>query len=331
VKISVVSPVYNEEACVPELCRQLIDVLEGLDAEFEIILVDDGSKDRSWQTIRDLSQEYPSVKGLRFSRNFGHHYAITAGLDYCSGDWVVVMDSDLQDAPSAIPLLLAKAREGFDVVLARRMGRKYGWLKNFLARWFYKTFRYLTRTNYDDEAGVFRILSRRAVGALRQLPEVDRFFPAMVDWIGFPQSHVYVHHGERYAGETKYPIRKQITLAVNAILSFSERPLEIIIYCGLVTAALSFMFACYIVLRRLFGHFALMGYASTLTAISFFGGATIATLGVVGLYIGRILRQVKGRPTYIIAEESVHSPFADRASGQPLGAASRYFTTASQP
>lgn len=305
-KISVVSPVFNEEACVSELCRQLIEVLEGLGADFEIVLVDDGSKDRSWQTIRELSLQHPSVKGLRFSRNFGHHYAITAGLDYCTGDWVVVMDSDLQDAPSAIPELLAKALEGYDVVLARRMGRKYGWLKNFLARWFYKTFRYLTRTNYDDEAGVFRILSRRAVAALRQLPEVDRFFPAMVDWIGFPQSHVYVKHGARYAGETKYPIRKQFALAINAILSFSDRPLEIIVYFGLVTAVMSFLFACYIVLRGIFGHFATLGYASMLTAISFFGGVTIATLGVVGLYVGRILRQVKSRPNYIIAEQSFH-------------------------
>lgn len=301
-KISVVSPVYNEEACVPELCRRLLDVLPALVDDFEVILVDDGSCDGSWEAIRELGSRYPQIKGVRFSRNFGHHYAITAGLAHSTGDWTVVMDSDLQDPPSAIPELLAKAREGFDVVLARRRHRQYRWFKNVSAKVFYCVFRYATDSRYDGEAGVYRIMSRRVVEALRRLPEVDRFFPALVDWVGFRQSHIHVDHGERYAGETKYPLRKQVALAVNAMLSFSDKPIVLIVYFGLTVAVVSLLYASYIVVRAILGTIIMLGYASIFTAVSFFGGMTIATLGLVGLYVGRIFRQVKGRPTYIVAE-----------------------------
>jgi dolichol-phosphate mannosyltransferase len=301
-KISVVSPVYNEDACVPELCRRLLTVLPPLADSFEIILVDDGSRDGSWEEIRELGSRCPQIKGLRFSRNFGHHYAITAGLEVASGDWIVVMDSDLQDPPAAIAELVAKAREGYDVVLARRRRRQHSWFKNLCAKVFYCLFRYVTDSRYDGEAGVYRIMSRRVVDALRRLPEVDRFFPALVDWVGFRQSHVYVDHGKRYAGETKYPLRKQIALAVNAMLSFSDKPIVIIVYFGLTVTVLSLLYASYIVLRAIFGTIAMLGYASIFTAVSFFGGITIATLGLVGLYVGRIFRQVKGRPVYIVAE-----------------------------
>lgn len=301
-KISVISPVYNEESCLPELCRQLLEVLPSLTRDFEIILVDDGSCDHSWHVIREFSSQYPEIKGLRFSRNFGHHYAITAGLDQATGDWIVVMDSDLQDPPAAIPALVAKAREGYDVVLARRKSRQFSWFKNVSAKLFYRVFRYVTDSRYDGEAGVYRIMSRRVVETLRRLPEVDRFFPALVDWVGFRQSHIDVTHGRRYAGKTKYPLRKQIALAVNAMLSFSDKPIVVIVYFGLTVAVMSLLYAAYIVMRHMFGTITMLGYASIFTAVSFFGGMTIATLGLVGLYVGRIFRQVKGRPIYIVAE-----------------------------
>jgi dolichol-phosphate mannosyltransferase len=310
-KLSVVSPVYNEEACVAELCRRLLDVLPPLADDFEIVLVDDGSRDRSWEVISRLGEQSTQVKGVRFSRNFGHHYAISAGIDHSSGDWIVVMDSDLQDDPGAIADLVAKAGEGYDVVLARRANRQFGWFKNLSSRMFYRVFRYLTDSRYDGEAGVYRIMSRRAADALSRMPEVDRFFPAMVDWVGFPQSHIYVQHGRRFAGATKYPLRKQIGLAVNAMLSFSDKPIQIIVYVGLVIAVMSFIFACYIVLRALFGTFATLGYASIITTVSFFGGMTIATLGLIGLYVGRIFRQVKNRPLYIVGE-TVNAPAPHR-------------------
>jgi polyisoprenyl-phosphate glycosyltransferase len=310
-KLSVVSPVYNEEACVSELCRRLLVVLPSFTDDFEILLIDDGSRDRSWEVISQLADRTPQVKGVRFSRNFGHHYAISAGLDHASGDWMVVMDSDLQDPPEAIAELLSKAIEGYDVVLARRANRKFGWFKNVTSKGFYKVFRYLTDSSYDGEAGVYRIMSRRAVDALLRMQEVDRFFPAMVDWVGFKRSHIYVQHGQRFAGETKYSLPKQIALALNAMLSFSDKPIKIIVYVGLVIAALSFLFACYIVGRALFGTFATLGYASIVTAVSFFGGMTIATLGLIGLYVGRIFRQVKNRPIYIVGE-TVNVPALNR-------------------
>ena len=306
-KISVVAPVYNEEECVPELCRQLLSVLPALADNFEIILVDDGSRDRSWEIICELGRMYPQIKGLRFSRNFGHHNAVTAGLDVTTGDWTVVMDSDLQDSPAAIADLLAKASEGYDVVLARRRNRQFGWFKNLSAKVFYRVFRYVTDSRYDGEAGVFRILSRRVVEALRRLPEVERFFPALVDWVGFRQSHIYVTHGKRFAGDTKYPLKKQVALAVNAMLSFSDKPIVVIVYFGLTVAALSMLYAPYIVVRYLMGKIVILGYASIFTAVSFFGGMTIATLGLVGLYVGRIFRQVKGRPVYIVGDR-VNAP-----------------------
>ncbi len=317
-RLSVVSPVYNEEACVPEMCRQLLEVGGSLAGGFEIILVDDGSRDRSWEVIRELSELYPEVKGVRFSRNFGHHYAIAAGLDHACGDWIVVMDSDLQDNPQAIPELLAKAGEGYDVVLARRANRQFGWFKNLTSRMFYRLFRYLTDSRYDGEAGVYRIMSRRVADVLRGMPEVDRFFPALVDWVGFP-AIAYLRHPpvrRRFAGETKYPFRKQVALAMNAMLSFSDKPIEIIVYLGLVIAALAFAFACYIVLRGLFGSFATLGYASLITAISFFGGAMITTLGMIGLYVGRIFRQVKNRPVYIVAE-TLNAPALSSRDNDP--------------
>lgn len=301
-KISVVSPIYNEEGCVEELCRQLVEVLSTISSEFEIILIDDGSRDTSWDKIIRLSNEIPAVKGLRFSRNFGHHYAISAGLDHCDGDWVVVMDSDLQDPPQSIPKLLEKAQEGYEIVLARRQNRQFGWFKNTSAKLFYRVFQYLTDSKYDGQAGVFRIMSHKVVAAFRQLSEVDRFFPAMIDWVGFRQGHIYVNHGKRYAGETKYPVHKQIALAINAILSFSDKPIVIVVYIGLFLALLSMIFASYIVLRAIFGNFAVLGYASIITSIFFVGGVLMATLGSIGLYVGRIFRQVKNRPLYVIAE-----------------------------
>jgi glycosyltransferase involved in cell wall biosynthesis len=302
VKISVVSPVFNEQDCVRELCLQLCPILEQIADEYEIVLVDDGSHDGSWQAIVELGRENGRIRGVRFSRNFGHHYAITAGMDMCDGDWVVVMDSDLQDLPSAIPDLLAKAMEGWDVVLAHRDQRQFGRFKNLCAKSFYAVFRYMTESHYKGEAGVFRIMSRPAVHAFRRLPEVDRFFPALIGWVGFRQSYVRVKHGERFAGETKYPLRKQISLAVSAMLSFSEKPLVLVAYAGLVMVVLSFAFTCYIVIRAIFWSFAVLGYASILASIFFVGGLILLTLGLVGLYVGRIFREVKGRPLYIVAE-----------------------------
>jgi dolichol-phosphate mannosyltransferase len=305
--LSVVSPVFNENECLEALYGRLTSALTSITHSYEIILVDDGSSDSSWKMIQALATRDPHVRGVRFSRNFGHHLSITAGLDYCDGDWVVVMDSDLQDPPEAIPELYRKAQEGYDVVLARRQGRQHSWPKRILSGVFHAIFGYLTDTEYDSQVGVFRIMSRRVVEVLRQMREADRFFPGMADWVGFSRSFIAVKHGARYAGQTKYPLRKQIPLALNSILSFSEKPLKFVMYMGLLTAILSFLCGVYIVVRGLIKGYPVLGWASQTSAIFLMGGVTVFTIGIVGIYIGRIFRQVQGRPLYVVAERTTSS------------------------
>lgn len=303
-KVSVVTPVFNEEECVPELYRRLAEVLETITPDFEIVMVDDGSRDRSWERVCELQARDPRVRGLRFSRNFGHHYAITCGLDHSQGDWVVVMDSDLQDPPEAIPALYAKALEGFDIVLAHRKNKQFGFFKRLASSLFYRVLSYLSDAPYSDQVGVYRILSRRAVAALCSLRESARFFLGLVNWIGFPQSSIEVAHGRRYAGETKYSLYKQIALASDAIRSFSEKPLTLTVYLGLLFAGCGALYAVSIVVRALLGEIVVMGYASLMAAMLIIGGVIIVTIGLVGLYVGKIFQQVKGRPLYIVGDRA---------------------------
>jgi dolichol-phosphate mannosyltransferase len=302
--ISVVSPVYNEGLCVDALCQRVGEALGRLTPDWEIVLVDDGSRDDSWAKIEAQHARDPRIRGVKFSRNFGHHVAITAGLDHCDGDWVVVMDSDLQDPPEFIATLHQKALEGYDVVLAQRRARKHGAVKRLLSRAFYSTYAYLSDTEYDPRVGVFRIMSRRVVEALRRMREVSRFFPGMVDWVGFPRAFVTVEHGARYAGDTKYPLRRQIALALDSLLSFSDKPLKFLVHFGLVISGLAFLFGAYVLALGATGHIVVSGYASLATAVVLMGGLTVVTVGVVGLYVGRIFRQVQGRPLYVVAEDT---------------------------
>lgn len=317
--LSVVSPIFNEEQCLGELVRRLSEALQQITDDYEILLVDDGSRDRSWAMICDLHASDSRVKGLRFSRNFGHHRAITAGLDHSTGDWVVVMDSDLQDPPEAIPALYARAREGFDVVLAKRMNKQHGLVKRLASRAFYGVLTYLSGVPYDDQVGVFRILSRRAVVALCSLRESARFFLGLVEWIGFPRTSIEVAHGERYAGQTKYSLHKQFALAFDAILSFSDKPLKLTVYLGVAFACAGLVHASTIVVLALLGQIAVMGYASLMSAILVVGGVTIVSVGLVGLYVGNIFEQVKGRPLYIVADSSDPARTAATAVGTSNG------------
>ncbi len=318
--ISVVSPVFNEIECLDELYRRLTTTLSQLCESHEIVLVDDGSSDDSWSKIAELSRIDSRVRGVRFSRNFGHHISISAGLDHAAGDWVVVMDSDLQDEPESIPELYAKALQGFDAVLACRSVRHDPWLRRLSSHAFYTVYAFLTDTTYDAQSGVFQILSRRVVDVLKCMRETNSFFPGLVDWVGFKRGRIFVQHAPRFAGHTKYPLRKQVSLAVNTILSFSDKPLLYVVYLGLLMAALSLVYGCYIIALALAGKVAVTGYASLASAIFFVGGFNIFTMGVVGMYVGRIFRQVQGRPIYVVAETSGVTADIEQQAVSPISA-----------
>jgi len=313
IEISVVIPVFNEEECICELYARLKSVMNSLSLNHEIVYVDDGSVDSSWDAILQLSQQDESVVALKLSRNFGHHVAIGAGLDVTAGDWVVVMDADLQDLPEEIPKLYACAMEGHDVVMAARKGRKHGVFKQFSGRLFAKIISRLGEFDYDPEVGVFRVMSRRVVRHVCGLREVARFFTGLVYWVGFSQVKVDVKHGDRHAGETKYDFSRQLSLAFNGIISFTEKPLKLAVYAGAVFALSGILYACVIAARALMGDIAVLGYASLMSAILLVGGVTISSIGLLGLYVGRIFAQVKSRPLYILAEAKNVSGAADRA------------------
>lgn len=313
IEMSVVIPVFNEQECIGELYARLKSVMNSLSVVHEIIYVDDGSVDGSWDSILKLSQQDESVVALKLSRNFGHHVAIGAGLDATAGNWVVVMDADLQDLPEEIPNLYARALEGHDVVMAARKGRKHGAFKQFLGRVFARVISRLGEFDYDPEVGVFRVMSRRVVRHVCGLREVARFFTGLVYWVGFSQVKVDVKHGDRHAGETKYDFSRQLSLAFNGIISFTEKPLKLAVYTGAIFALLGVLYACVIAVRALLGDISVLGYASLMSAILLVGGVTISSIGLLGLYVGRIFAQVKSRPLYILAEAQNRSSVAAQA------------------
>lgn len=300
--ISVVVPVFREEAVLHELCSQIRTALSQVADDFEIILVEDGGGDQTWDIIRQLSAEDRRIKGIKFSRNFGQHYAITAGLDACDGDWVVVMDGDLQDRPEVIPELYAKAQEGYDVVFVARQKRPEGLIYQFAQRSFYKTFQYLSGTDYDPAHGNFSIISRKVLEHFRGFRESLRFYGAIINWLGFKWVSLPARHGERYAGTSSYTPAKLLRLAGDVILAHSNRPLHFSIALGLFMSGVSFLAGCYILTLALFTDFSVEGWASLIVSIYFTGGVILVVLGIIGIYIGKIFTELKGRPLYIVAD-----------------------------
>lgn len=306
--LSVVIPVYKAEECLHELYRRLVSSLGGITQDFEILLVEDRGGDRSWEIICELSRKDPRVRGFQFSRNFGQHYGITAGVDHARGDWVVVMDCDLQDRPEEIPRLYHKALEGYEVVLALRKERKDALHKRFFSWLFYKLFRYLSGLDYDGEAGNFRIISRKVVGTFRSMRENLRLFGGLVTWMGYPTAAVEVEHGERYAGESSYTFSKLTSLALETIIAYSDKPLRLSIKFGLAISILAFVFGVYFVVQSLTGRQSIVGWTSLIVSIYFLGGIIISTLGIIGIYLGKAFDEVKHRPLYIIANSTDESP-----------------------
>lgn len=302
--VSVISPVYGCAGCLEELVERVSTCLVGMVASFEIILVDDGSPDHAWARIEEISRNYPVVRGVRLSRNFGQHHAIAAGIERAHGDYVIVMDCDLQDQPEEIPALLERALRGYDAVFARRIVRQDGPLKRLSSWGFHRVLSYMTDVPHDHTTANFGAFSRKAIDTVNGMPESDRCFPLMVRWTGLPMTSVDVTHAQRAGGESSYNIRRMIRLAINIILSYSDKPLRLVVKIGLLFAALSFVIVAWSIYRYVVGDIAVAGFTSIVASIWLLGGVMVSCVGIVGLYVGRIFGDVKRRPYYVIGEET---------------------------
>jgi glycosyltransferase involved in cell wall biosynthesis len=301
--ITVISPVYHAADLVSELVRQLREALGSAELDYEILLVEDGSPDESWSEIQKACGLYPEVSGVRLSRNFGQHYAISAGLSRARGRWVIVMDCDLQDRPSEIVKLLERAEQGYDIVLARRVVRRDRWLKRMSSRVFYGVLGWLTGVKQDPAIANFGVYSDKVIAAINSMPETIRYFPTMVRWVGFRSATVDVEHAGRDAGETSYNLRKLVNLALDICLAYSDKPLRIVVGMGFVVSLIGFAFAAFTAVLALEGKIAVLGYASLIVSLWILAGLIIFIVGVVGLYVGKAFEGIKGRPAFIVAEE----------------------------
>ena len=301
--ISIVAPAFNEEAILKELYSRVSRVMDGAGESWELVLVNDGSRDRSYQIMCELHERDPRVKVINFARNFGHQIAITAGTDYARGDAVVIIDADLQDPPETILDLIAKWREGYQVVYAVRSERKgETWFKEFTAKLFYRIIYRITDIDIPMDTGDFRLMDRKAVNALKGMREKHRFMRGMSVWVGFRQTGVHYVRAERFAGETKYPLKKMLKFALDGITSFSYLPLQLATYVGFCAAAMSVLGIIVTLILRLMGSREFEGQASTLVSVLFLGGVQLICLGIIGEYLGRIYDEVKGRPLYVVSE-----------------------------
>ncbi len=304
--LSIVVPLYNEAANVEELLRRLRAVVGGLTtppAAWELILVDDGSRDATLPKLLDAAAADPHLRIISLSRNFGHQIAATAGLDAASGDAVVLMDGDLQDPPELIEAFLRKFREGYDVVYATRRRRAgESRFKLFTAALFYRIIRRLTNVSIPVDTGDFRLMSRRVVAALRGSRERHRFIRGLVSWVGYRQTGIEYDRAERFSGASKYPFSKMLKFAVDGITAFSEIPLRLATWFGFVVSAVAFVVGLFEIGLRIFTGYNLPGYTSTIFAILFLGVVQLITIGILGEYIGRVYDEIKGRPLYLVAE-----------------------------
>jgi len=301
--ISVVSPVYKAEKIIPELVRQLHENLSTITDDYEIILVNDASPDDSWLAIKADCAKDKRVKGINLSRNFGQHYAITAGLHYAKGEWVVVMDCDLQDRPDEIPNLYKKAQEGWDIVYARRAERQDGLLKKISSEIFHVIYSYLSGIKSDKTVANFGIFNRKVIVEYNAMKEVARSFPSLVNYLGFKKSAIDVKHADRFEGGTSYSLSKLLHLTVDVILSNSNKPLKMTVKLGFLISIFSFLLAIYNVVAHWIGIIKVEGFTTTIFSIWFVGGLVLLVLGIVGLYVGRIFDQVKERQLFIVREE----------------------------
>ena len=299
-RISIISPVYKAEKIIDELVRRIHETMAEMGNDYEIILVEDGGKDDSWNKIEKITQKDSSIVGIKLSRNFGQHHAITAGLDHCTGDWIVVMDCDLQDQPEEIPVLYKKALEGYDIVYARRKERHDNFLKKSSSVIFYKLFAWLSGLPQDGTIANFGIYSSNAIKQVNQLREPLRSFATMIKWVGFKSTSIDVEHANRFEGKSTYSFKKLLNLALDISLSFSDKPLRMTVKLGAIISATAFTFGIYIIYQYYSGQITAPGFASLIVSIWFLCGLIIFILGVIGLYLGKVFEGIKNRPLYII-------------------------------
>jgi dolichol-phosphate mannosyltransferase len=304
VNYSIVAPIYNELDNLPELYRRVRAVMSAARETWELVLVDDGSTDGSTGAIRRLAKQDKHIRPVIFARNFGHQIAITAGWDHARGDAVVIIDADLQDPPEVIPELIAKWKEGYQVVYAVRAEREgETWFKRITASLFYRIIYRITDVKIPLDTGDFRLMDRKVVDVLKTMRERHRFPRGMSAWVGFKQVGVPYKRAARHAGVTKYPFKKMLKLALNAITGFSYFPLQLATYFGFGSAALAIIAIPVVIVMRLMGSQFFAGQATTLIAVLFLGGVQLISLGVLGEYLGRVYDEAKGRPLYIVSED----------------------------
>ena len=301
--ISIVSPVYRAEKILPILVSEINLVMERIGEDYEIILVDDRSPDNSWEVMKVLSSQNSKIKSIRLSRNFGQHSAIFAGLTKTKGDWVVVMDCDMQDQPKEIAKLYKKALEGYDIVLGQRENRKDKFLKKLSSKLFYKVFNYLSGGHFNNEIGNFGIYKKKVIDSILNINDYIKFFPLFINWVGFKSTSIPIEHSSREEGKSSYSISRLLKLAFNVIISFSDKPLRLFINFGLGISILSFILGIYYLYLAITHRITQPGFSSLILSIWFLSGIIISCIGIVGVYLGKTFDQTKNRPTFIIDEE----------------------------
>ncbi len=300
---SIVSPVYKARNIIPELVSQIEKSVLEITDNFEIILVDDGCPENSWEIIEEIAKSNKSVVGIKLSRNFGQHYAISAGLSEVNGEWIIVMDCDLQDRPDEIPNLYKKAVEGFDIVLAQRIDSKDAYMKKLFSNLFHKFYSWLSGINSDSSIANFGIYNSKVITEYNKMKEISRSFPSLVSFLGFNSVKIRVKHSERFEGESSYNFIKLLNLSFDVILANSNKPLRLTVKLGFIISLFSFLLAIYNVFAYKVGIIKVVGFTTTVFSIWFVGGLILFVLGIVGLYIGKIFDQVKDRQLYIIAKK----------------------------
>ena len=304
VKYSIVVPVYNEEEVIHETYRRLTEVMHSTKEAYELLFVNDGSRDRTAEIIKEYSEQDPAVVLLDFARNFGHQIAITAGMDYARGEAVVVIDADLQDPPELILEMIEKWKQGFDVVYAKRTKRKgETYFKKQTAAMFYRFLRAMTDIDIPLDTGDFRLLDRKVCNQMNSIQEKNRFVRGLVSWVGFKQTAVEYERDERLAGESKYPLKKMLKLSMDGITSFSYKPLKLASYAGVTLSGIGFIYLLVVLYLKLFTDSTITGWSSLIVIQLFFSGIILIILGMIGEYIGRIYDETKNRPLYIVREK----------------------------